>query len=111
VPYVHAGAPWDAGWNPCLPFGRTNDAAECRRRQQACLAFLDDGLRPLLDAFEGATVLVCADHGDAWGEDGIWEHGVYHPAVAAVPLWLRVMGKPVTLSGAFEPPEHPLARS
>jgi hypothetical protein len=110
VPYTHAGAPWDAAWNPCVPFGRTNDAAECQRRQRACLAFVDDALRPLLEAFASATLLVCADHGDAWGEDGLWEHGVYHPAVASVPLWLRVMGRPVAPADVFNPPEHPLAR-
>jgi hypothetical protein len=109
VPYTHAGAPWDAAWNPCVPFGRSNDAAECRHRQQACLAYVDAALGPLLDAFAGATVLVCADHGDAWGEDGLWEHGVYHPAVASVPLWLRVMGQPVSPTEPLHFPEHPLA--
>ena len=108
VPYVHEGAPWDATWNPCRPFGDANDAAECARRQQACLEFVDAALAPLLEAFSQATVLVCADHGDAWGEDGLWEHGIYHPTVAAVPLWLRVMGTPVGLDGLERWPVHPL---
>ncbi len=69
VPYVHAGAAWDAAWNPCMPFGERNDAQECRRRQLACLTWLDGVIAPLLDCFEDATTLVCADHGDAWGEE------------------------------------------
>lgn len=108
VPYTHTGAPWDSRWNPCVPFGRQNNAAECRRRQVACLEFVDTALAPLLEVFGGATVVVCADHGDAWGEDGLWEHGVYHPTVAAVPLWLRVGGRPVGLEGLAEWPPHRL---
>jgi len=86
VPYVFEGAPWDASWNPCVPFGQANDAAECRRRQVACLEYVDRTLEPLLAAFRESSVIVCADHGDCWGEDGLWEHGIHHPKVLEVPL-------------------------
>lgn len=91
VPYWHEGADWDAGVNPCRPFrGETNDAAECRRRQIACIEYVDRLLEPLLDAFADATTVLCADHGDCWGEDGLWEHGITHPKVMEVPLLLRL---------------------
>ena len=90
VPYYHEGAPWDSGHNPCVPFSDRNDAEECRRRQRACLEFADRALKPLLDAFRDASVLICADHGDCWGEDGLWEHGIHHAKVIEVPLLLRV---------------------
>jgi hypothetical protein len=28
VPYWHEGAPWNRGYNPSVPFGNNNDAAE-----------------------------------------------------------------------------------
>ncbi len=90
VPYHHEGAPWSASWNPCIPFGITNDAAECRRRQLACLEHVDAALAPLLNAFAEATIIICADHGDCWGEDGLWEHGFHHPKVLEVPLLFRL---------------------
>jgi hypothetical protein len=92
MPYWHEGADWDRKFNPCLPFVATSDAAECRRRQAACLEFADTELAPLLDTFlsAGATVLVCGDHGDCWGEDGAWGHGFSHPKVHEVPLLMRL---------------------
>lgn len=93
VPYYHEGAPWDPTHNPCVPFaGTANDAALCHQRQTACLRFVDTTLAPLLAAFRDATVVLCGDHGDAWGEDGVWEHGVPHPKVFEVPLLLRLPG-------------------
>jgi hypothetical protein len=90
VPYYHEGAPWDPTINPCVPFGTGNDAAECRRRQVACLEFVDTALAGLLERFGNQLTLICADHGDAWGEDGLWEHGISHDAVLEVPLLIRL---------------------
>ncbi len=94
VPYWHQGARWSRSENPCRPFaGASNDAALCRQRQQACLEHLDRALAPLLAAFAQSTVMVCGDHGDCWGEDGLWEHGIWHPKAMEVPLWVRVRGE------------------
>jgi hypothetical protein len=90
VPYYHEGAPWDPARNPCVPFARDNDAAEARRRQIACVEWIDAELAPLLGAFADAAVVVCADHGDCWGEDGLWEHGIHHRATLEVPLVFRL---------------------
>lgn len=90
VPYYYEGAPWDPSYNPCVPFSTRNDAAECSRRQKACVEFIDAALRPLLEMFDGCSVVVCGDHGDCWGEDGLWEHGIHHEKVLEVPLIIRL---------------------
>jgi len=90
VPYWHEGASWDDSVNPCVPFAATNDAVESRRRQEACIEWLDAEIAPLLAAFAGAGVVVCSDHGDCWGEDGLWEHGIHHPRTLEVPLLFRL---------------------
>ena len=93
-PYYHAGASWSPRPDPCVPFGQDNNADECRRRQSACLRFVDAALKPIIDAFSGSTTIACADHGDAWGEDGPWEHGVFHEKIFEVPLLFRLGQKP-----------------
>ncbi len=90
VPYYFEGAPWSPEDNPCIPFGENNDAAEARRRQILALEWVDAQLAPLLEAFTESTVVICADHGDCWGEDGLWEHGISHPKVLEVPLLFRI---------------------
>lgn len=90
VPYFHKDAPWDRSYNPCVPFGSNNDPIECRRRQTNCLEYVDQRLGELLDLFAAGTVIICADHGDCWGEDGIWEHGISHPKALEVPLLFQL---------------------
>jgi len=90
VPYYHEGAPWDAALNPCIPFGEHNDAAKCRRRQICCIEYVDRMLEPLLEVFSAGTTIICSDHGDCWGEEGLWEHGISHEMTLAVPLLFRV---------------------
>ena len=67
---------------------------ESARRQRACLEWVDRQLAPLLDRFRRHRSN-CADHGDCWGEDGLWEHGVSHQFTLTVPLLLRVRGVPI----------------
>lgn len=93
-PYWHEGAAWERSPNPCRPDSRPEEAAVCRDRQRACLEYVDRTLAPLLDRFAAATVVVCGDHGDAWGEDGLWGHGFHHPKVAEVPLVVKLGAVP-----------------
>lgn len=101
VPYWHEGASWPQHPSPCLPFGGDPtrglrcSRSRSRRRQRSCLEWVDAQLGPLLQRFASGTVLVCADHGDCWGEDGLWEHGISHWATLTVPLLLRVRGVPI----------------
>ena len=94
VPYWHAGALWDREDNPCVPFQRNSRERRrsCRRRQRACLEHVDAKLSPLLESFRGATTVLTADHGDCWGENGLWEHGISHRCTLEVPLLMRVRG-------------------
>lgn len=101
VPYWHEGAPWSKD-NPCVPFGKHNDAAECRRRQLGCLEWVDEQLAPLLQRFAHANTVLCSDHGDAWGEDGLWEHGIHHQVVLEVPLLFRLQHAPLTAEGVAQ---------
>ncbi len=98
VPYYFEGAPWDVADNPCLPFQTTDRRSVCRERQRLCCEYVDRTLAPLLARFMHATILVCADHGDCWGEDGLWEHGISHPMTLTVPLLIRHNGEPVMAS-------------
>ena len=97
VPYWHEDAEWDPWPSPCVPFGGNQcSRRESRRRQIACLEWIDCQLAPLLKAFRASTTIACADHGDCWGENGLWEHGISHPSTLTVPLLMRVRGKPVS---------------
>lgn len=77
------------------PVGRDNEAY---RHQMEAAAFLDRRLPRLFSALPGDTIVIlCADHGECFGEDGYWGHGVNHPAVLEVPLTLfRLDGEPLT---------------
>lgn len=90
VPYYYKGADWSEKDNPCIPFSERNNADECRRRQISCLEYVDKTLAALLEAFRDCTTLICADHGDCWGEDGLWEHGIHHEKTLEVPLIFSV---------------------
>jgi predicted O-methyltransferase YrrM len=101
VPYYHEGAPWAREDNPCVPFQTVDRSADCRLRQRTCLEFVDAALKPLLERFSGATIVLCGDHGDCWGEDGLWEHGISHPMTLTVPLLIRLRGSGI--AGPEEP--------
>jgi arylsulfatase A-like enzyme len=60
------------------------------QRQKICLQYVDRLLQLLLTSFRGETILVCADHGDCWGEDGLWEYGFYHQKLLQIPLIFRL---------------------
>ncbi len=89
VPYWHEGAPWEPSFT-CRPFASDNDAVESRRRQIACIEWVDREIAPVLAAFPRAAIVFCSDHGDCWGEDGLWEHGIHHTKTLEVPLILRL---------------------
>ena len=89
VPYYHEGAPWDPMYSPAQAFGENNSADEARRRQVACIEWCDNVLEPLLARFANDSIIACADHGDCWGEDGLWEHGISHEKTLEVPLLFR----------------------
>lgn len=96
VPYWHKGASWSAKDNPCKPFQTLDRSSECRSRQIACAEFVDQRLAGLLEQHLEGTILICADHGDCWGEDGLWAHGIMHEMTTTVPLLIRHRGEPIS---------------
>jgi membrane-anchored protein YejM (alkaline phosphatase superfamily) len=76
------------------PVGRDNAAYD---HQRLAAEFLDRELGRLLSALPSTTtVVLCADHGECFGEDGYWGHGVNHPRVLEVPLAIfRLDGRAV----------------
>jgi hypothetical protein len=74
-------------WPPVqngAPVGADSEAWEHQKRSAE---FLDAKLPSLFDGLPGNTVVIlCGDHGEAFGEDGYWGHGVNHPSVLTVPL-------------------------
>jgi arylsulfatase A-like enzyme len=80
---------------------RREDGTTDRRafaRQVACAEFLDARTGELLDLFAArgrpTTVVVCADHGESLGEDGLFGHAMYHPKVMEVPLLIFRLNAP-----------------
>jgi membrane-anchored protein YejM (alkaline phosphatase superfamily) len=74
--------------------GRANEAF---KHQMLAAEFLDTRLPRLFSGIPDNTVVVlCADHGECFGEAGYWGHGVNHPQVLEVPLAIfRLDGRPV----------------
>ncbi|WTW98900.1 STM4013/SEN3800 family hydrolase [Streptomycetaceae bacterium NBC_01309] len=73
-----------------LPESRRNahGATDGWDSQLAALAYADQHLGTLLDslpAYGPWLVIACADHGDAFGDDGYLGHGIGHPSVLTVP--------------------------
>jgi arylsulfatase A-like enzyme len=59
------------------------------------LRYVDAALSPLLDYLQqrrSALVIVCSDHGTAYGEDGYFGHRHAHPVVMHVPYAHFLMG-------------------
>ncbi len=64
------------------------EAVDGWESQLAALAYADRHLGRLFDALPSIgpwLVIACADHGDAFGDDGYSGHGIGHPSVLTVP--------------------------
>ncbi|WP_329099622.1 STM4013/SEN3800 family hydrolase [Streptomyces sp. NBC_01439] len=64
------------------------ESADSWESQCAALAYVDTQLGRLFEAMPARgpwLVLMCADHGEAFGEDGYTGHGIAHPSVWSVP--------------------------
>lgn len=84
-------------WPPVQGDGPVGKANAAYAHQMEAAEFLDRCLPRLFSALPGDTVVVlCGDHGEAFGEDGYWGHGVNHPVVFEVPLCVfRLDGAPL----------------
>jgi membrane-anchored protein YejM (alkaline phosphatase superfamily) len=76
----------DIKWPPIEsgPVGREHEGFG---HQAEAVEYLDVRVGRLIDGLPANTVVViCGDHGECFGEDGYWGHGVNHPKVYEVPL-------------------------
>lgn len=62
------------------------DAVGCAAAQRASLEYVDRCLSEMFAELTDYFAAICGDHGDCWGEDGLWGHGFYHPCVMQVPM-------------------------
>ena len=83
-------------WPPCET-GPVGSDSPAFHHQAMAAEFLDSRLPKLLSRLpEDTVVVLCADHGDCFGEDGYWGHGINHPRVLEVPLSIfRLDGAPL----------------
>ena len=73
------------------PVGRANEAFH---HQVAAAGFLDQRLPKLFKSLPGTTLVVLtADHGECFGEDGYWGHGINHSKVLEVPLAIFTLNR------------------
>lgn len=67
-------------------------------RQVACAEFLDSQMAGLIELFRRrgrpTTLVVCSDHGECFGEDGLYGHGFYHEKVMEVFLLIFRLNAP-----------------
>ncbi len=67
-------------------------------RQVECAEFLDARTGELLDLFQRrgrpTTVVLCGDHGECFGENGLWGHALYHEKVMEVPMLIFRLNAP-----------------
>jgi len=93
--------PYRFSTDDCVPYSTISRTRRHGRRhgqfdeegwnsQIRCCEYLDTQLAVLLaymQEFERPTiVVVCGDHGECFGEDGLFGHGFYHPKVMEVPM-------------------------
>ena len=67
-------------------------------RQVACAEFLDARTGELVELFRKrgrpTTVVVCSDHGECFGENGLYGHAFYHEKVMEVPILIFRLNAP-----------------
>jgi hypothetical protein len=83
-------------WPSRISRARYREPASCEfdhlgwNRQIRCCEYLDQRLGDLVvylrTQVRPTVVVVCGDHGECFGEDGLFGHGFYHPKIMSVPL-------------------------
>lgn len=76
------------------PFKRSNkdvysdygDRDKCFNAQKRCLEYLDPIIKDIIDTSSNITIIICSDHGECMGENGLWGHSFYHEKIIEVPI-------------------------
>jgi len=82
--FVYKNCPWMD--DRLEPYG---DKRKCFERQRLCLEYLDGIIQHLFSELTNYSLVMCADHGEAFGEGGLWGHGFFHKKVMEVPLLIE----------------------
>ncbi|MCV7358282.1 sulfatase-like hydrolase/transferase [Mycolicibacterium fluoranthenivorans] len=82
---------------PAIAEGRLIELLQpARTRQRESLRWIDTMLGRVLDILLNAEmptlIVVCADHGESFGEGGLVGHGHPAPEVMTVPMWAGLVG-------------------
>jgi membrane-anchored protein YejM (alkaline phosphatase superfamily) len=94
APYMHYDEPEynltarkKMSWPPACNSDDADFANKLHSAQIKAVEYLDSCLPTLFTALpKNTVVMLFADHGEAFGEDGYWGHGVYHEKVMEVPI-------------------------
>lgn len=71
------------------PYRHNGNSVEGQAR---CLEYVDQHIPRLLEKLpKPCYVVMCADHGECFGEDGYHGHAFYHPKVMEIPMNIFVM--------------------
>jgi arylsulfatase A-like enzyme len=107
APYL-APPPYDRLFGEALP--DAPDAERLRQRYERAIRYADDQLRAFLEGLDAlglrdsTLVIVTADHGEAFGEHGMFQHTHdVHDEIARVPLVMRLPGVAVPGRRVTEP--------
>jgi membrane-anchored protein YejM (alkaline phosphatase superfamily) len=86
-PEYHMTARKKISWPPCYNPQEAEYGQKLHQAQIKAVEYLDTCLPRLLNGLPKNTIVILlGDHGEAFGEDGYWGHGVYHEKVIEVPL-------------------------
>ncbi len=77
------------------------------RRQVAAASYLDARTAELIALFRRrgrpTTVIVCSDHGECFGENGLYGHAFYHQCVMEVPMLIFRLNAPAHVAPELGP--------
>lgn len=83
---------WNGGESVPSDAAARRDMARLREAQRIALEDVDRKLGLLFESLpRPAVAVVCADHGEAFGERGWWGHNQPVPEVMQVPMWIGVL--------------------
>ena len=90
VPYWHEEADWQREPSPCSPFSGEHCSKALEKKAIEMSRMNRRKNRRTDELFNDSTIIACSDHGDGWGENGLWEHGISHYYTTTVPLLIKV---------------------
>ncbi len=82
--FIYKNCDWFDSPNP---YG---NPGECKRRQKCCIEYLDNLVKILLEPLTDYDLVICSDHGEVMGENGLWGHGFHHKRIMEVPLLIKL---------------------